>query len=96
MRGRDIRWDDLVADGPPAASRWTVSLRYGRSGGRPKRFNVRVLSFYVDYVFFATVVRHYAEHPEHRTAIGTQRERERLESAYAEWRSGPASATRLA
>ncbi|MGC4748496.1 hypothetical protein ACLQ28_23005 [Micromonospora sp. DT201] len=33
---------------------------------------------HVDPVFLANTVRHYVEHPEHRPAIGTQRELDRL------------------
>ncbi|GAB3840779.1 PH domain-containing protein [Dactylosporangium cerinum] len=89
FRSRDLRWEDLVPGGPHPPGQWTMRLLY-RTDGRQKRFSLRTYRMRVDGTFLATVVRHYAEQPEHRAAIGTQAELERLESAYASWKAAPA------
>jgi hypothetical protein len=89
LAGRSIPWAALFPGGPQPATRWTMPLIYRHLDGRPARFDLQLFSFDIDHVFLATVIRHYAEHPQHRDAVGTQPERERLESAYAAWRSMP-------
>jgi hypothetical protein len=95
LRSRDVRWEDLVPGGPHPPVRRTMRLLY-QTGGGQHHINVPVSRLRVDAAFLATVVRHYVERPEHRTAIGTQEELERLESAYATWKAAPALVPRAA
>ncbi|MET7422975.1 hypothetical protein [Dactylosporangium sp. NPDC005555] len=96
VRRRDIGWDDLVPGGPHPPLGRSMRLLYRAGGEQPKRCDVPTQRLAVDPVFLATVVRHYAERSEHRTAIGTLGELERLETAYASWRETPAPVGRTA
>jgi hypothetical protein len=87
-QSRDLRWKDLVPGGPHPPTRGTMRLLY-QTDGRQKRIKLPTYRLRVDGAFLATVVRHYVERPEHRAAIGTQDELERLESAYVTWKAAP-------
>lgn len=88
LRSQEIRWQDLLPGGPlvPGRRDWTMPLWHGRAGARPKCLKVPLGLLYIDRVFLATVIRHYTEHPEHRGAIGSHAELERLETGFAAWR----------
>ena len=83
---RNVGWQDLFPGGPPSTVRWTMPLRYHNPTGRAKDHDVMLLLFHVDREFLATVIRHYAERPEHRPDIGTSRELERLRTGFQRWR----------
>ncbi len=69
---------------PPAGR---VGPGYQPLGGRPKVCCLSLWFPRVDRVFLATVMRHYAERPEHRRDIGTPAERDRLSAGFAAWRT---------
>lgn len=96
LRSRDIAWADLLPGGPHPTLRLRMRLLHHVAGGRVRRLQVAVYRLAVDRVFLATVVRHYAEHPEHRAAIGTLTELERLENAFTAWRTTPKQVLRPA
>ncbi|MFF5233500.1 hypothetical protein [Dactylosporangium sp. NPDC000521] len=73
-----------------------MRLLYKDTAGNLERCTVPMFRLHVDAIFTATVIRHHAERPEHRAAIGTQDEPDRLESAYNAWRSAPKPLPRLA
>lgn len=88
-RGRwEVLWSQLLAGGPMPPGRLapTMRLHYRAPGGRPKVFCLSLLFLQVDRVFLATVMRHYAEQPQHRTDIGTPAELDRLKAGFAAWR----------
>ncbi|MEV0131615.1 hypothetical protein AB0H83_24525 [Dactylosporangium sp. NPDC050688] len=95
-RARDLRWEALLPGGPHPGGRLAMRLLYRTPDGRTKHLDVPLIHLDVDRVFVATVVRHYADHPERRHAIGTQQERERLRSAYTVWRARPVAVARPA
>ncbi|GLL07545.1 hypothetical protein GCM10017581_092990 [Dactylosporangium matsuzakiense] len=84
-----VPWSQLCPGQPPTPSRraWTLPLRYRRSDGRTRTLGLPLAYLHVDRIFLATVVRHYAEHPEHRAHIGTRPELERLEAGSVAWRT---------
>ena len=93
LRRHDIPWPELLHGGPLVPDRHdpTMPLVYHRTDGSPQTLRVVLRQLHVDRVFLATVIRHYIEHPDHRSDIGTQAELERLETGFAAWRppAGP-------
>jgi hypothetical protein len=77
----DVRWEDLLPGGPHPG-RWTIRLLHRGPQDEPRRCRIAVFRLYVDAVFLATVVRHYAERPDHRADIGTQSELDRLRTGF--------------
>ncbi|MBQ0895868.1 PH domain-containing protein [Micromonospora sp. U56] len=83
VRGRTVRWDRLLPGGPPAPAgkafaTLVLSEQPSTPAGRPVSRSLAVGTAYVDAVFLAGSVRHYVEHPERRSAIGTAPELDRL------------------
>ncbi|WP_144123025.1 hypothetical protein [Catellatospora sichuanensis] len=75
-------WDaitdaELVEAGPRVGR--GVRLTLVGPNGR-ERTETIPRGFAVGYPFLAAAIRHYIDHPEHRTAIGTEAERQRLRS----------------
>ncbi|WP_238007125.1 hypothetical protein KZZ52_37215 [Dactylosporangium sp. AC04546] len=89
FRAHEIGWDALLPGGPAPVRRWTMRLRYRGPGGDPRSCSVPAFWLSVDGIFLATVVRHYAERPEHRAAIGTEVELDRLRSGFRRRASQP-------
>ncbi|WP_433077826.1 hypothetical protein ACQP1P_35595 [Dactylosporangium sp. CA-052675] len=85
----EVPWSQLYPGQPlmPSRRAWTLPLRYRQSDGRARTLGLSLSYLHVDRVFLATVVRHYAEHAEHRAHIGTRPELERLEAGFAAWRA---------
>ncbi|WP_433551012.1 hypothetical protein ACQP08_24935 [Micromonospora zamorensis] len=52
-------------------------------GSPPVAYPLPITRLHVDPTFLANTVRHYVEHPEHRPAIRTESELDRLRSALA-------------
>ncbi|MET8040270.1 hypothetical protein ABZU25_05305 [Micromonospora sp. NPDC005215] len=77
-----LRWDHLLPGGPPPPTRKAASIPLMRlaamPGKPPHAYPLPVGRLHVDPGFLANTVRQYVEHPDRRTAIGTQRELERL------------------
>jgi len=90
FRGHEIRWDGLLPGGPHPG-RWTMRLLHRGPDGDPRPCRVPAFRLYVDGVFLATVVRHYAERPAHRADIGTQTELDRLRTPFQHRAPQPAS-----
>ena len=84
--GRTIPWDAVMAESVPAPSHpaWQVRLplRPVHHGLRTVRLIVGWL--WIDPMFLLGAIQHYAEHPEHRAAIGTPGELEWLRQELAE------------
>ncbi|MGK5445676.1 hypothetical protein ACSNN7_28170 [Micromonospora sp. URMC 105] len=85
-KGRTVRWDRLLPGGPPAPAgkvfaALVLSEQPTSPAGRPVPRQLAVGPLHVDRAFLAATVRHYVEHPEHRSAIGTAPELERLRAA---------------
>ncbi|MER6595833.1 PH domain-containing protein [Micromonospora purpureochromogenes] len=83
VRGRTVRWDRLFPGGPPAPAgkafaTLVLSEQPSTPAGRPVSRSLAVGTAHVDAVFLAGSVRHYVEHPEPRSAIGTAPELDRL------------------
>ncbi|BCJ72806.1 hypothetical protein CS0771_23500 [Catellatospora sp. IY07-71] len=82
-RTRRYGWDTLAPGGPPAPTPKQREL--GLAVARPDgSYQMKIISFreaYVDGTFLAAAIRHYAEHPAHRAAIGTVAELHRLRDA---------------
>ncbi|MBV1848646.1 hypothetical protein [Catellatospora tritici] len=83
----DIPWSDLAAVAQnPAFPRRERGLRVtiARPGGRTaspngsQREELIPTGMPIDYAFLAAALSHYAGHPEHRAAIGTLAEHDRL------------------
>jgi hypothetical protein len=75
--GRLVPWDDLDVSELPVPTRQTRDLRIPvRTRGGPVVLPLTWL--WVNPLFLAGTVRHYALHPEHRAAIGNAQELERL------------------
>ncbi|MFD6565196.1 hypothetical protein [Micromonospora profundi] len=85
VRRTVIRWDQLLPGGPRPPARRTANLTLLRQpttpGRSPVPFSLPVGSLHVDPTFLADTIRHYVEHPEHRSAIGTEHELDRLRTA---------------
>lgn len=79
-----VPWDasPTVAEGPPPGHAATVRLGYGRPelvrrhGVFPRRDRLRTPD--IDPRLVTAAIRHYVRHPEHRPAIGTRAEYDRL------------------
>ncbi len=89
LRHRDVDWEDLLPGGPHPVWHVRMRLLHRTAAGRVQRCVVPTHRLAVDPAFLASGVRHYAERPEHRAAIGTPAELERLEDAYTAWRATP-------
>ncbi|GAA1539489.1 hypothetical protein GCM10009827_068460 [Dactylosporangium maewongense] len=89
FRTHDIRWDDLLPGGPHPG-RWTVRLLHRGPDGVARSRRIAVFRLHVNTVFLTTVLRHYAERPEHRADIGTQTELDRLGTGFQQWKVQPA------
>jgi hypothetical protein len=87
VRWHMVSWDDLLTGGPAPVRGWRMRLEHRGPDGAPARSLAPAALLYVDSVFIATVVRHYAEHPEHRADIGTRTELDRLEAGYRTWQA---------
>ncbi|MER7276536.1 PH domain-containing protein [Dactylosporangium sp. NPDC000244] len=90
-RVQEIAWDDLLPGGPQPGRQWMMRLRFRGPGGDPRSCRVALFLFSVDGAFLASVVRHYAERPEHRADIGTEGELERLRSGFGQRVPQPAA-----
>lgn len=81
-----VPWEALDAQVPPTASdpfELTLTYRHPelvRSRGTLRRGR-GITAWNVNNVFLARVIQEYVSHPEHRTAIGTEAELGRLNSA---------------
>ncbi|MGI5183824.1 hypothetical protein ACQEVZ_46975 [Dactylosporangium sp. CA-152071] len=95
LGSRSIDWHDLFPGGPPPTVRRTMPLRYRGRTGRARQLDVLVYTYHVDREFLATVVRHYAERPEHRPDIGTQTELDRLRIGFQHRVRRPAGAVTI-
>ncbi|MEU5905441.1 hypothetical protein ABZ780_13825 [Micromonospora sp. NPDC047467] len=77
-----VRWDRLLPGGPPSPARRTVNLTLMQQPATPGRppvpFSLPMAPLHIDPTFLAETIRHYVEHPEHRSAIGTQDELDRV------------------
>jgi hypothetical protein len=90
---RNIPWEALAPGGPPrpGPADWKLILATVRPdlvteaglhrGTGTRQAPVIPLQLKVHPVFLADAIRWYTEHPEHRAAIGTQAELERLVAA---------------
>ncbi|MFF0154344.1 hypothetical protein [Micromonospora sp. NPDC005203] len=82
VRRTFLSWDRLLPGGPPPPPRWAASIPLMRLAPAPEKpphpYPLPAGRLHVDPAFLANTVRQYVEHPEHRTAIGTQRELDRL------------------
>lgn len=82
LRTRTIRWEALLASGPPAPVEKPrqISLLVRRQPPDYGAYIVRILHRWlaVDAGFLAGAIRHYVDHPEHRLEIGTRAELDRL------------------
>ncbi|MBV1848645.1 hypothetical protein [Catellatospora tritici] len=85
VRTRHLPWTALRRGGPglPQATDVQLLLITATPAGTYRRERLRLVSLYVDGEFLARAIRHYAQHPEHRTAIGTDDELGRLTAALA-------------
>ncbi|MEU8079810.1 hypothetical protein AB0B31_30715 [Catellatospora citrea] len=92
-RTRRFAWDSLAPGGPvpPAPRQHQLALLVSRPGGGHDQRSLPLRWAYVDGTFLAWVIRHYAEHPEHRTAIGTAAELRRLRAALGHPDHAPAA-----
>lgn len=88
FRPHTIRWDDLLPGGPHPG-RWTIRLLHRSPDGKTGSSRITVFRLHINAVFLATVLRHYAERPEHRAGIGTQAEHDRLETGFQQWKARP-------
>jgi hypothetical protein len=88
FRTHHIRWDDLLPGGPHPGQ-WTIRLLHSGPDGKTGSNRITVFRLHINAVFLATVLRHYAERPEHRAEIGTQAERDRLETGFQQWKAQP-------
>ncbi|MEH0823836.1 MULTISPECIES: hypothetical protein [unclassified Micromonospora] len=85
VKHRTVRWDRLLPGGPPAPAgkvfaALVLSEQPTSPAGRPVPHQLSVGPLHVDLAFLAATVRHYVEHPERRSAIGTTPELDRLRS----------------
>lgn len=82
LRTHNVRWDALLASGPPAPVERPrqISLLVRRQPPEYGAYVVRILHRWlaVDAAFLAGAIRHYIDHPEHRADIGTPAELDRL------------------
>jgi hypothetical protein len=82
LRTHNVRWEALLASGPPAPVEKPrqISLLVRRQPPEYGAYVVRILHRWlaVDAGFLAGAIRHYVDHPEHRADIGTPAEFDRL------------------
>ncbi|MFG1837970.1 hypothetical protein ACGFH8_05955 [Micromonospora sp. NPDC049175] len=80
-----LPWDRLVPGGPPPPPRKAATIPLLRvhpvQGKPPYPYPLAAGRLHVDPGFLANTIRQYVEHPEHRTAIGTPGELDRLHAA---------------
>ncbi|GHJ49817.1 hypothetical protein Cs7R123_71590 [Catellatospora sp. TT07R-123] len=83
LRTRSIPWTELLTGGPavPVPKQSQLWLNLSRPGGAERWVALTLSPLYVDGAFLARAIRHYAEHPEDRAAIGTDAEHSRLTEA---------------
>ncbi|MDI1459484.1 hypothetical protein QEZ54_00740 [Catellatospora sp. KI3] len=83
LRNRRIPWAALAPGGPdlPRGSERELWLSVLTGAGGHRLVPVTLNRLHVDGAFLAQTIRHYAEHPEHRAAIGTAAELDRLTAA---------------
>nr|BFE56764.1 hypothetical protein GCM10020063_012900 [Dactylosporangium thailandense] len=91
FRVQEIAWDDLLPGGPQPGRQWMMRLHFRGPGGDPHSCRVALFLLSVNGAFLASVVRHYAERPEHRADIGTEGELERLRSGFGQRVPQPAA-----
>ncbi|WP_433604997.1 hypothetical protein ACQP2P_26165 [Dactylosporangium sp. CA-139114] len=86
-----VPWPQLCPDAPlvPGRRARTMTVRYRRSDGRTRTLRLSPSYLDVDPVFLGSVIRHYAEQPQHRARIGTRQELERLQAGFAAWHGMP-------
>lgn len=91
---RRYSWDSLAPGGPPAPAprQRELALAVARPDGSHRMGIVTFREVYVDGAFLAAAIRHYAEHPAHRPAIGTDAELERLRTALTAPEAAPTTA----
>ncbi|MBV1848647.1 hypothetical protein [Catellatospora tritici] len=80
LRTRRIPWTELRTGGPgvPTPNQRQLWLDLSRPGGADRWVALTLMPLYVDSAFLARAIRHYAEHPAHRAAIGDPAELARL------------------
>ncbi|MEU8085560.1 hypothetical protein AB0B57_18300 [Micromonospora sp. NPDC049101] len=82
VRRTFLPWDRLVPGGPPPPPPKAASIPLMRvpavPGKPPYPYPLAAGRLHVEPGFLANTIRQYVEHPEHRSAIGTQRELDRL------------------
>ncbi|WP_173078307.1 hypothetical protein [Phytohabitans rumicis] len=82
VRTHMVRWDSVLASGPPAPVEKPrqISLLVRRQPPEYGAYVVRILHRWlaVDAGFLANSIRHYVDHPEHRAEIGSRQELDRL------------------
>jgi hypothetical protein len=76
--GRLVPWDRLDVSNLPVPTRRSQDLRIPIRGGGGPPVVLPLTWLWVNPLFLAGTVRHYALHPEHRAAIGNAQELERL------------------
>jgi hypothetical protein len=85
LRTHLVRWESVLASGPPAPVEKPrqISLLVRRHPPAYGAYVVRILHRWlaVDGAFLAGAIRHYVDNPQHRADIGTRRELDRLTAA---------------
>jgi hypothetical protein len=76
--GRVVPWDMLDVSKLPVPNRRSRDLKIEIRGGGAPPVVLPLTWLWVNPLFLAGTVRHYALHPEHRAAIGNAQELERL------------------
>ncbi|WP_433076983.1 hypothetical protein ACQP1P_33330 [Dactylosporangium sp. CA-052675] len=86
-----VPWGQLCPGGPlvPRRRPRTMAVRYRRDDGRTRTLRLSPSYLAVNPAFLASVIRHYAEQPQHRARIGTRQELERLQAGFAAWHGMP-------
>ncbi|MEU7999577.1 hypothetical protein AB0B66_00165 [Catellatospora sp. NPDC049111] len=75
-----VTWAEQAADALGTTATRLV-LAVPRAGGQPRQLRIAKNFVHVAETFLTRASRHYAEHPEHRAAIGTEAELARLRAA---------------
>ncbi|MFC0528242.1 hypothetical protein [Phytohabitans kaempferiae] len=85
VRTHLVRWESVLASGPPAPMEKPrqISLLVRRQPPDYGAYVVRILHRWlaVDAAFLASAIRYYVDNPEHRAEIGTRGELDRLTAA---------------